>query len=85
MKHATTILKVAVHEETENPVFGASNIFVSIEDDAGGPFLIIEQDGDERGTVSLRIEYQELLAVVEASKMLMHQLHIEEVRDGKPK
>jgi hypothetical protein len=78
MKYVTTILKVAVHNETENPAFGEGNTYVSIEDEAGGPFLIIEQDSDEHGTVILRIDYEELLAVVEASKMLMHQLYVEQ-------
>ena len=78
MKYVTTILKVAVHNETENPAFGEGNTYVSVEDEGGGPFLIIQQYSDEHGTVILRIEYQELLAVVEASKMLMHQLYVEQ-------
>jgi hypothetical protein len=78
MKYVTTILKVAVHNETENPAFGDGNTYVSVEDEGGGSFIIIEQDSDQHGTVILRIDYEELLAVVEASKMLMHQLYVEQ-------
>lgn len=80
-KYVTTILKVAVHRESENPVFGEGNTYVSVDDEAAGPFLVIEQDADgdnnSIGTASLRIDYEEFLAVAEAAKMLMHQLYIE--------
>lgn len=80
MKYATTILKVSVHGEDAHPVFGEGNIYISVEDEAGGPFLIIEQDFDEHdGTAKIRVEYQELVAINEAAKMLMHQLYIEKL------
>jgi|694.fasta_scaffold35270_9 hypothetical protein len=75
-KYVTTILKVAVHREEENPVFGEGNTFVSIEDEAAGPFIIIEQD-DYESNRTIRIDYEELLAINEAAKMLMHQLYVE--------
>jgi hypothetical protein len=76
-KYVTTILKVAVHREEENPVFGEGNTFVSIEDEAGGPFIIIEQDSSYNEEKNIRVDYEELLAVAEAAKMLMHQLYVE--------
>ena len=83
-KYATTILKVAVHRESENPVFGEGNTYVSVDDEAGGPFLTIEQDTDgynnSIGTAAIRIDYEEFLAVAEAAKMLMHQLYIEQAK-----
>jgi hypothetical protein len=83
-KYATTILKVAVHREEESPIFGEGNTYVSVNDEAGGPFLTIEQDTDgynnSIGTAVLRIDYEEFLVVAEAAKMLMHQLYIEQAK-----
>jgi hypothetical protein len=76
-KYANTIIKVAVHRESENPVFGEGNTFVSVEDDGAGPFLVIEQNDSYNTDKTLRMEYEELLAVSEAAKMLMHQLYVE--------
>lgn len=73
----TTILKVAVHSEESNPTYGNGNTYVSVDDETGGPFLVIENDSDEHGFNTLRIEYAEFLAVAEAAKMLMHQMYIE--------
>ena len=82
-KYATTILKVAVHREEENPIFGEGNTYVSVDDEAGGPFLTIEQDTDgysnSIGISKLRIDYDEFLVVAEAAKMLIHQMYIEKL------
>ena len=80
MKYATTILKVAIHRETEHPVFGEGNTYVEVDDEAGGPFLVIEQDDSEfhvDGRNQVGMDYEEFLAVAEAAKMLMHQMYIE--------
>ena len=80
MKYHTTILKVAVHREECHPVFGEGNTFVSVDDEAGGPFIIIEQDDSDHhvsGINHIRLDYQELVQISEAAKMLMHQLYIE--------
>ncbi len=73
----TTILKVAVHDDKDNPNFGEWNTYVSVEDDAGGPYLVIEQCTDEYGQQKIRIDYAQFVKVAEAAKMLMHQMYIE--------
>ena len=78
MKYATTILKVAVHRETESPVFGEGNTYVSVDDEAGGPFIVLEQENDLPTPGAMRLDYDELLVVVETAKMLMHQMYIEQ-------
>lgn len=78
MKYATTILTVAVHREGENPVFGEGNTYVKVDDEAGGPFLVLTQDTDSGVESSIRLDYQEFLAIAEAAKMLMHQYWIEQ-------
>lgn len=79
-KYKTTILQVAIHREEVNPVFGRGNTYVSVDDEAGGPFLVIEQHDDDGGSESgkLRFDYEEFVAVAEAAKMLMHQMYIEQ-------
>ena len=74
--YKTTTLKVAIHHESENPVFGEGNIFVSIEDEAAGPFIIVEQNDSYNTDRNLRLEYEELLAVTAAAKMLMEQEYV---------
>jgi hypothetical protein len=77
-KYKTTILQVSVHREESNPVFGEGNTYVSVDDEAAGPFLIIEQSDDNIETGKVRMDYEEFLAVAEAAKMLMHQMYIEQ-------
>ena len=76
-KYKTTILQVAIHREDSHPIFGEGNTYVKVDDEAGGPFIVIEQHDDhsEKGTV--RFDYEELQAIQEAAKMLMHQMYIE--------
>jgi len=69
--YKTTILQVVIHLEGENPVFGEGNTYVSLEDEASGPFLVIHQHDDEVERGKVRLCYEELLAVAEAAKMLM--------------
>jgi len=76
-KYETTILQVAVHREDVNPIFGEGVTYVRVDDEAGGPFLTIEQHDDESKNGTIRIDYQEFLAVAEAAKTLMHQVYIE--------
>jgi len=75
----TTILQVAVHREDANPIFGEGNTYVSVDDEAGGPFLVIEQHENQSKNGTVRFDYEEFLAVAEAAKMLMHQMYIEKV------
>ena len=76
--YKTTILQVSVHREESNPVFGEGNTYVSVEDEAGGPFLTIEQTDVVMENGKVRMDYEEFMAVAEAAKMLMHQMYIEQ-------
>lgn len=80
-KYVKTILKVAIHRENENPVFGEGNTFVSVEDEAAGPFIIIEQNDSYNTEKNIRMDYEELLAVTEAAKVLMAQIYIKKAED----
>jgi hypothetical protein len=77
-KYKTTILQVCIHREEVNPIFGEGNTYVSVDDEAGGPFLTIEQHDDDIEPGKVRMDYEEFMAVAEAAKMLMHQMYIEQ-------
>lgn len=76
-KWEITMLKASIHSDEQHPVFGEWNTYVSIQDDAGGPYLEIEQCTDEYGEQKIRIDYAQFLKVAEAAKILMHQMYIE--------
>jgi hypothetical protein len=67
------------NEEVSNPrvKFGEGNTYVSVDDEAGGPFLTIQQHDDSNEPGKVRMDYEEFMAVAEAAKMLMHQMYIE--------
>ena len=77
-KYKATILQVCIHREEVNPIFGEGNTYVSVDDEASGPFLTIEQHDDDIGPGKVRMDYEEFMAVAEAAKMLMHQMYIEQ-------
>ena len=77
-KYKTTILQVCIHREESNPIFGEGNTYVSVDDEAGGPFLTIEQTDVVMENGKVRMDYEEFMAVAEAAKMLMHQMYIEQ-------
>ena len=76
-KYKTTILQVSIHREDSNPMFGEGNTYVKVEDEAGGPFIVLEQADDFIKNGTIRLDYEEFQAVVEAAKMLMHQMYNE--------
>ena len=41
LTYKKTILTISVHPEGDNPVFSETATHVSIDDHAGGPFLVI--------------------------------------------
>lgn len=64
-----TPLMVSVHRTGDNPVYGEGAIKVTVEDEGGGPFIVLESnDGMEDG---LRIDMDELEAVTAAARKLI--------------
>ena len=76
-KYVSTIMSVSVHREAVDPIYGEFNVVVRVEDEGGGPFLVLEQSTDDGANQKIRVDYDELLAVVQAAKMLMEQTYIE--------
>lgn len=72
--YLATIVSIAVHRPGTNPIYGEGVTTVRIEDDAAGPFIVIEQDGNEttrNGKILLEID--ELRAVLREAEKLMQQ------------
>ena len=64
-----TPLKVSVHRKGDNPVNGERAIKVTVEDEGGGPFIVLESnEGMEDG---LRIDMDELEAATAAARKLI--------------
>ena len=78
-KYISTIMSVSVHQEAVDPTYGEFNIVVRVEDEGAGPFLVLEQPQSRGANQKIRVDYDELLAVVQAAKMLMEQTYIEKV------
>jgi len=61
-----TPIVVSIHRDTEHPIFGEGAIHLKLEDEAGGFFFDISQDGS-----SFRIDYAEILELAKAAKFLI--------------
>jgi hypothetical protein len=79
MSYASTILKIAIHPDTENPIFGECSTHVSVEDDAGGAFIVLEQSNDEAKVGTVRLDPDELDLIVSASKQLLTQRGVKNI------
>ena len=47
MSYKTVPVKYSIYADDDNPIFGNSVLSVSIEDEAAGPYIEIEQVSDE--------------------------------------
>lgn len=70
-KVRVTPLCVAVHREGEHPTFGECTTQVRVEDESGGPFIVLHQFGAEAQEGEVRLEVDELQVVArEAARMV---------------
>ena len=70
--YINTITAIVVHPPDLNPVFDEGIITVRLDDEAGGPFVVLEQDID--GTVQqVRVCFEEVEALVQAISQLRAQ------------
>lgn len=66
-----TITQITVSTE-EHPLFGDGLITLKLEDEGGGMFLVMEQDGEDR-THQVRISFSEWEDVCQAVATLANQ------------
>lgn len=76
-----TTTKMSIHREGDNPVYGESVIEVELDDECGGPFLVIRslQDNLEHNTI--RLEYEEIQKVLEVASRLIRQDTLKEIQN----
>ena len=65
MRFITTPIKIAVHMKQNNPVFGEAVTHVSLEDESGGAFFVLSQEGQE-----IRVDIDELEMILKAAKQM---------------
>ena len=70
IKYNMTPLTISVHPEGHNPVFAETATHVSIDDHAGGPFLVITQSRDDVDNGKVIMDFEEFDAIVEAVQRL---------------
>ena len=66
----TTPIAVSVHRAGDNPLFGESAIRVALDDEAGGPFLVLSNT-DPSADGGTRVDLCELEAVLVAARQLV--------------
>ena len=72
MKYKTTVIRIAIHPENVNPVYGEGVTHVHIQDEAAGPFLTLSQVGEDKSDC-IRIDMEELEMITAEAKKLINQ------------
>ena len=72
-----TITAIVVHPPDLNPVFAPGVITVRLDDEAGGPFVALEQDDQQ-----VRVCFEEVEALVQAISQLRAQLAVQQALEG---
>jgi len=75
-----TPIKYSIHRQGDNPIFGEQVITIALEDEAGGPFFVVESNqpsGD-----GLRIDDDELELLVKAGRKLKAEFERSTKDDG---
>jgi len=73
----TTILTIAVHSPNESPVYGERSLHVSLDDEGGGVYIIIKEQGD-RLDAEVRIDPAEVPLVFKTAMKLLAQQTLKE-------
>lgn len=77
-----TITAIAVHRPEESPIFGESATTIRLDDDGGGPFIVIEQaDASQPGAI--RLDPDECEIVMREVRRLLEQKAIEGDEENK--
>lgn len=71
MSFVITPIAVSVHTQGQSPIFGVGATHVFVDDVAAGPFLRLKQTGDARESGEVRLDLEELEAIVIAARRLM--------------
>lgn len=64
----SAITRVSVGPDKEHPLFGEQVISVELEDEGGGGFFILRQDGN-----SIRVNLEEFDLIAQSARMMLGQ------------
>ena len=67
--YRSTVVAIAVHRDNESPIYGESVTTVRLDDEGSGPFLLLSQT-PPCGTMTLRLDLDELRLVLQAAETL---------------
>ena len=67
-------------DDTISPIFSERAVIVTIEDEAGGPFILINTVSSDSCKGEVRLDLEELEEVVEVAKMLINQETLKEAQ-----
>lgn len=72
----TSVIRKAIYVDGNNPIFGDGAVHVSVEDEGGGAFLVIETvEGDDNDVCGkIRIDLDELEAVLVAAREMIAEI-----------
>lgn len=73
----TTVTAIAIHRTGDSPILGDSTTIVRLDDEGGGPFVVIEQPLNAPGTITLDPDECEIVMLT-ASRLLHQESIIEE-------
>lgn len=73
-QHRTTTIAVSIHPPGESPVFSEQATHVRLEDDGGGPFIVVKQCHPEIEPGEVQLDLPELVLVLETAQQLLGQL-----------
>ena len=68
----TSVIKKAIYVDGNNPISGDVAVHVSVEDEGGGAFIVIETVDDDCGKI--RIDLDELEAVLVAAREMIAEI-----------
>ena len=71
----TMPLGYSVYSENDNPIFGDSATTIKIEDEAAGPFIVLEQFNDD--VQKLKFDFDEIEILFSTIKKLMKECDYE--------
>lgn len=66
--YRVTPISTHITREGQHPIFG-EGILISLDDEAGGAFLVIKNTGDDGGSIRVELEELEIL-LIEARKLM---------------
>ena len=71
IKLEATSITTSVHHEEDNPVFGESSTHITIDDEAGGPFIVLKQCHDYIKPGEVRLDMNELELICKVARKMV--------------